>query len=347
MAIETILGRIRREGVVDDAQISCIADELIKIAGEGVAAKFVNKTLSVVDMEGIDFPKRFRRDRFETVNEIWLCQKWVSHHRLAGALKEALERVVPEVRSPVDSALNAERVKMAKEVNALKAQFDDRNADLLRQIEQLKKQVIDRDALAREVGELKLSLGEKEESLRSQTDARDEAEKELGRIKSVVSDLQAELKKTEKVLDRTRGFLPEDVVAIADEIMEVLPLASGLGARRVVYSYLALIMSNPIEEGTRFANRFKLFDDELYLLLRNSPEQLHSARVTIARDLNPRLNRYEVSWDFQGAQYDATKFSTSDSTGNIVKEVLSALICDKADPLDIRIYRKAKVRTTD
>lgn len=159
-------------------------------------------------------------------------------------------------------------------------------------------------------------------------------------VRTLRVELESEKSRAEATIAAFKSAFPEDVAELGTALVKKLP--DGIGSRRVVYLYLAIITSDSIEE-TAFGNRFKLFDDELYQLLRDVPAVLKQVRDIFATDINGRLTGLRIAWNFLGEPFDTERFSSLDSYGTEVTEVISALITK----INGSIVRRAKVRTED
>ena len=166
------------------------------------------------------------------------------------------------------------------------------------------------------------------------------AKKKMDEAVRTATELKVEKAKNESMLSALKAAFPEDVTALGARLVKAMP--DTIGARRVIYLYLGTITSDPIEEAA-FGNRFKLFDDELYLLFKDDPTKLKQARDMFAADINARLTGQRVTWDLIGEQFNNEQFSTSDSFGTEVTEVISALITK----VNGSVARRAKVKTED
>ena len=151
------------------------------------------------------------------------------------------------------------------------------------------------------------------------------------------AELKAEKAKAEERLSVFSAVFPDEVAILGEKFSKAL--STDVGSRRVIYLYLAMISAESVERSP-FGYRFKLFDDELYLLLKKDPKKLKQCREMFAEDLNPRLASLRVTWDLVGETFDETKFTTTDSSGTVVAEVISAMITK----INGDIARRAKVR---
>ena len=166
----------------------------------------------------------------------------------------------------------------------------------------------------------------------------DAAKKKIVDMVRSLTALKAEKAKNDAMISSLKAAFPVKVVALGARLAKSLP--DTVGARRVIYLYLAIITADPVEEAA-FGSRFKLFDDELYLLFKDDPPKLKEARDVFAADINSRLTGQKITWDFLGEQFSDEKFSTSDSLGTEVTEVISALITRGNGA----VVRRARVKT--
>jgi hypothetical protein len=168
----------------------------------------------------------------------------------------------------------------------------------------------------------------------------DVAKKKLDEAVRTVTELKDENAKKDVMINSLKVAFPEQIISLANKLTKAMPPT--VGARRVIYLYLGVITADPIDEAA-FGNRFKLFDDELYLLFKDDPARLKQARDMFAADLNPRLTSRQVTWNLLGWTFNEREFYSEDSFGTEVIEVISALITKS----DGSVVRKAKVKTED
>ena len=350
MIATTELSKIFKTGCIDNNQVSCLADALIDYVDEAFAYRFVNKQLDDAEILGVSkFPKLFVCEKFIEVNRLWRLQKWSSTHWLVGvkpgasamAAKARAVRIAPVAVSSastgVGSGSSAEFDK-AKRVKAeLIQKLDKANEELKLAIEAKAKAEAAVDVAKRENAELRAELETTRKALELKCKSLEAVENEL---RCSVVELKAEKAKNEAMLNSLKVAFPEQVIGLADKLTRAMPPT--VGARRVVYLYLGMITADPIDE-TAFGDRFRLFDGELYQLFKDDPAKLKQARDMFAVDLNPRLTGLQVTWDLLGQPFSQEKFSTSDSFGTEVTEVISALITKPNGS----IVRRAKVKTED
>ena len=331
------INKIFKSGCVDNSQVSCIADALAGFVDEGFACRFVNKQLDDVEIERASgFPSTFSAAKFVLVNQVWKRQGWVSKHRLAGAKpgsavsKSKATRMsssfVVAAKGVTETLSSGNAVETNRINNELMVKLDRMNEEIKAAIE------------ARAKAEAAAVAAQQEKSkLAEELDA---AKKHVAEAVRSLTLLKAEKAENDAMVAALKAAFPEDVAALGANLVKAMP--DTVGARRVIYLYLAIITSDPIEEAA-FGNRFKLFDDELYLLLRDDPTKLKQTRDMFAADINGRLTGQRVTWDFLGESFDPAKFSTSDSFGTEVTEVIAALITR----VNGSVVRRAKVKTED
>ena len=340
MIATTELGKIFRAGCIDNSQVSCLADSLVDFVDETFAARFVNKSLEDSDIVAVtSFPKTFAVEKFQEVNRFWRQQSWRAKHRLSDG--NATTGVVPAARanagysSPVPSAqINS----LVAKNNALEDRARKAEAELSVVAEELMKAHATLMSLQSENMALDKDLTSMTKDLEVMSKSLETTQGQLEDEKRKTFDLLAEIAKNEALLDSLRTVFPEEIVTLGVRFSRLLPPT--INARRLNYLYLSLVSAQPIDDSS-FNGRFKLFDDELYALFKSDANELSRAREMFAADLNPRMTRIQVSWDFIGQPFDAERFSTSDSFGTEVTEVISALIT-KANG---SVVRRAKVKT--
>lgn len=315
--------RIAKTGRIDNCQVCCIADALVGLAGEELARRFVNKRLEESALSGVQaFPPSFPMEKFVQANRIWTREDWMPKHRLLGGADSSATEVQAKP-APGGSASTAR-----DQENRVR---DELSAALDTARERLRQAVDARVRAEADAAEARVARAKLAADL-------DEAQARLSEAVSTATRLEAEKVEIEARLATLQSVFPDDVSALGAKLARDMP--DTVGARRVIYLYLAMITADPIEEPI-FGNRFKLFDDELYSLFKDDPSTLKRTRVLFAVDVNARLAKHRVSWDLLGETFDAEKFSTSDSFGTKVTDVISALIT--AD--DGSVVRRAKVRT--
>lgn len=339
MIATTELSKIFKTGCIDNSQVTCLADALIDYVDEAFACRFINKLLDDSEIFCVStFPKQFVREKFIEVNNLWKRQSWSAKHRLVGvkpgttmsvpkantgriastAISATIAGVVPGSITELERA-NSARVELVQKLDKV-------NEELKAAIEAKIKAEAASDAAKKECADVRTEL--------------DVAKKKLDEAVRTVTELKDENAKKDAMVNSLKVAFPEQIISLANKLTKAMPPT--VGARRVIYLYLGVITADPIDEAA-FGNRFKLFDDELYLLFKDDPEWLKQARDMFAADLNPRLTGRQVTWDFLGHPFNTEKFSTSDSFGTEVTEVISALITKPNGS----VVRRAKVKTED
>ena len=329
--------KIFKSSCVDNSQVCCIADKLVTLIDEGFASRFVNKLLDDSEIKGVEgLPSTFPVEKFIGVNQVWKRQGWKSKHRLDSAKIDSAVSKCQTRRMP-PTTVGAYKMTDSVASNTKGAEADCINAELIARLGKVNE-------------ELKLAIKAKAKAEAEAVDVQKEIEKlavELDATKKkmdeavqMATELNAEKKKNESMLSALKAAFPEDVTALGARLAKAM--SDTIGARRVIYLYLGVIASEPIEVAA-FVNRFRLFDDELYWLFKDDPEKLQQVRDMFAADINSRLTGQRVTWDFLGAPFNNEKFSTSDSFGTEVTEVISALITTVNDS----VVRRAKVKTEE
>ena len=345
------INKIFKSGCVDNSQVSCIADALAGFVDEGFACRFVNKQLDDVEIERASgFPSTFSAAKFVLVNQVWKRQGWVSKHRLAGAKTGSAvskskatrmsSRFAVAVKGVTGTPSSGNAVEANRINNELSVKLDRMNEEIKAAIEARAKAEAAAVAAQQEKSKLVEELDVARKDAESKGKALDAAKKDVAEAVRSLTELKAEKAENDAVIAALKAAFPEDVAALGANLAKAMP--DTVGARRVIYLYLAILTSDPIEEAA-FGNRFKLFDDELYLLLRDDPAKLKQTRDMFAADINGRLTGQRVTWDFLGESFDPVKFSTSDSFGTEVTEVIAALITK----VNGSVVRRAKVKTED
>lgn len=345
------INKIFKSGCVDNSQVCCIADALVCFVDEGFARRFVNKQLDDVEIERISgLPSAFSAAKFVLVNQVWKRQVWVSKHRLAGAklgstvLTSQTTRILslPAAvgKGPAGAIASGNVAEANRIKNELIAKLDRANEELKTAIEAKTKAEAAVIVAQQEKSKLVTELETVKKDAELKGKSFDAAKKKMVEAVRLLTELKAEKAKDDAMIAALKAAFPEDVATLGANLAKAMP--NTVGARRVIYLYLAIITSDPIEEAA-FGNRFKLFDDELYLLFRDDPTELKQTRDMFAADINGRLTGQRVTWDFLGEPFNTEKFSTSDSFGTEVTEVISALITK----VNGSVARRAKVRTED
>lgn len=168
---------------------------------------------------------------------------------------------------------------------------------------------------------------------------------ERKRLKSRIAELENELKKAATKYAALRTFVPEDLH------FEVLPiwkeLGGNLNATRIVSLFIGAISSAKNNDAA-FANRFRVFDDELYALLRDDEAKLKDVRQQFKKLLDGRTVDCEVTWDLVGdpgdpdIHYGLGLFDRSPDNTMKVMKVRAALI----RIVEGKCIKKAKVELT-
>ena len=345
------INKIFKSGCVDNSQVCCIADALVGLVDEGFACRFVNKQLDETEIMRVGgLPSSFPVAKFVQVNQVWRRQWWVSKHRLAGVQSGSVVSKCQVTRIHSHSAVAAKGAKgVLASGNAVEAEriknelivkLDRVNDELKTTIEAKAKAEAAAVAAQQEKSKLVEELDAAKNDAKSKGKALDAAKKKMVEAVRSLAELKAEKEKNDAMISQLKAVFPEDVAALGAKLAKAMPDTAG--SRRVIYLYLAIITSDQIEEAT-FGNRFKLFDDELYLLFKDDPTKLQQARDMFAADINGRLSGQRVTWDFLGEPFDPEKFSTSDSFGTEVTEVIAALITK----VNGSVVRRARVKTED
>ena len=333
------LSKIFKTGCIDNSQVSCLADALIGYVDEAFACRFINKLLDDLEISCVStFPKQFVREKFIEVNNLWKRQSWSAKHRLVdaepgaamAAVKVNTARIaytaIPSTIAGVVSVSSTEFERANNARDELVRKLDKVNEELNAAIEAKSKAEVALDEVKKECADVRTEL--------------DVAKKKPDETVRTVTELKVEKAKNEAMINLLKVAFPGQIISLANKLTKVMPPT--VGARRVIYLYLGMITADPIDEAA-FGSRFKLFDDELYLLFKDDPARLKQARDMFAADLNPRLTGRQVTWDFLGHPFNTEKFSTSDSFGTEVTEVISALITKPNGS----VVRRAKVKTED
>ena len=265
------INKIFKSGCVDNSQVSCIADALAGFVDEGFACRFVNKQLDDVEIERASgFPSTFSAAKFVLVNQVWKRQGWVSKHRLAGAKPGSAVSKSKATRMSSSFAVAAKGVTgthssgNAVEANRIKAELiaklDKVNEELKVAIEAKAKAEADAANAQKDMSQLAAELDAAKKDAELTGKSFEAAKKKMVEAVRTATELKAEKAKNEAMLSALKAAFPEDVATLGANLAKAMP--NTVGARRVIYLYLAIITSDPIEEAA-FGNRFKLFDDEL------------------------------------------------------------------------------------